>query len=183
MENDQNFPFQHPILDPLKMCKHCRLMLEPSEFKGYGTGGKVSDICKRCTAVNAVAHARAQSGEEKGREVAIKSFIAKVRGQDVTAPHISELCSEMIKRFGDLESFSREYYRQIQEAASKRPGSKTALDAYGAIVKLVSASTVNRASSPDVSDLTDADIEAEIVKLAPRLFDEQGKLTHETGTG
>lgn len=98
----------------------------------------------------------------------LNQFSRKVR--TIKAPHISELCEEMIEQFGSLKDMAKAWKQQIDAACANRPGGKTALDAFGALSHLVRESTVLRGSAPDVENLSEEDIEREMTELVGRML-------------
>lgn len=144
--------------------------LPPEAFPGPQHKWQKRKCCKECNLVGADRQQRLIRQTKLDGEIAIKNFIAKIRENRIEAPHVTELCAEMIKRFGGLVEFTIQYHRQILAAEAAKPGSKNVLDAYKAVTNLIHLSTQNRRTAPDAAELTDEEIEAEILQLAPRLL-------------
>ena len=109
-----------------------------------------------------------------------------VQKPKIDAPHISELCEEMMHCFGGLQNFARLYHGQIMEAATRSPGGKLVLDALKAMTKLIETSTEHRKSAPDMENLSDEDIARElrtiVVGSLPALQDELPELIEDATT-
>jgi hypothetical protein len=165
---NENFPFPpaQDVLPAKKICQACGIAKEYPEFVFHAH--KHHKVCKQCEAANVMEIQRQAEAQVTERENSLKMFVAKLRGDRIDAPHISEVCEQMFKRFGGVEAFSIEFHRQIQKAVEAKPGSKTVLDAYYAVVKLALLSTENRLSAPDVADLDNEDIEKELKALIQR---------------
>ena len=119
-----NFPFQPPMLTaPPKQCKVCMRWFDPKDFAvKTGAARRLESYCLECEATGDWKrhqdNAKAEQIEQKSTELAVKSFVAQLRGTKIDAPHISEVCAEMLKRFGGLESFTVSYY-QIGRASCR----------------------------------------------------------------
>ncbi len=98
---------------------------------------------------------------------AAKRLTAEIRGTSINAPHISEMCEEIIAVHGDLKTFAKRYKQNFDAAESKEHGmgSKTVMDNYWRVVQLVAMSTEHRDSAPDVANLSNEDIEAELANM------------------
>ena len=138
-----------------RICIGCAKPKKIAEFRN-GKGGW-SRWCPEC---------REEKGELKAAEKhdaqmqqAVKEKIAALTDRKLDAPHITEVCEEMFKRFGGLEGFCTEWKNQIDICISgERAGTKTALDAFKQIMVLVIKSTEMRGSAPDMADLSDEDL-------------------------
>lgn len=112
----------------------------------------------------------------RARDAAVRRAVGLIRGDKIDAPHVSELVEAMFQRFGGVEQFSVEWHIQIMKAAELKPGSKTVLDAYRDLAKLVVMSTEHRASAPDLDGMEDAEIEAILHGMLPQIYDPQSSI-------
>lgn len=121
-----------------------------------------SDVCIEC------AEDTAEQRAEKSLINALKRGVAALRSDAIEAPHISELCEQMVGSFGGLRPFTMFWKNQIDLAAVTKPGSKTVLDSCYAIAKLITLSTEHRQTAPDMGDISDEDLARVVAQLAHR---------------
>ena len=69
------------------------------------------------------------------------------------------ICDAVIGYFGGLEPFASTWLEHLDEACESRPGSREVLRHFSTIAKLV---VRHRVPPPDVSDLSDEDLEREL---------------------
>ena len=168
------------LLPPKKRCVVCFEWKEPEEFASKG-GGHRESKCRVCIRDGMHGYNRALADMEEAKQQAISGFVQDLRRNISTTPHITELCGEMIKRFGNLEAFTIEWHTQIRAAIDKNPGSKTVLDSMFSIVKLITLATEHRESMPVTSDMTADEIERELNQRLSNLVPAPPKLlTDET---
>lgn len=152
-------PFPDPVIGPViteRYCNTCEVMKPIQKFPKGG------DYCSDCSTT---FPARFRNKIRVREELAHK-MVAGLRGNEIKAPHISELCDVMVEEFGGLRKFGGFWKEQIECAANEKPGGKAVLDACKAIANLIEVSTQHRGSAPDMADLTDRDILAAMAQLA-----------------
>lgn len=128
------------------------------------------DELQTCTACTGKRNAKVARERIRKRAERVKELVAAMHAQHANAPHISELCDSMLAQFGGLEGFAASWKEQIDEAVDKNPGSKTVLDQYYAVAKLIGMSTAYRATAKDIAAMTDDEIDAERERLIPALL-------------
>lgn len=137
---------------------------------------EVSKRCRECENKTTATEMRKAERKAEERKQMLKSFVASMVGREredqIDVPHISELAAEMLKKFGGLSPFAQSWFSEIQAARAMKPGSKTVLDQYAAIGKLIKYSTENRHSAPDAYSMSDEEIAEELIStLANRLHE------------
>lgn len=157
-----------------KYCTACGLPGPPSQMK--------RSLCKHCLMVSEQDAATLQKRQQT--ETALRGLVSSMRGNRIDVPHISELTAQMIKRFGGLEQMTVEWKSCIDAAIKANAGSKTVLDQFYALAKLVLMSTEHRQSAPDLAGVTEAELESEMrvlmQEMCPdlKVFDESDDLDH-----
>jgi hypothetical protein len=124
--------------------------------------------CKECVRETKIAAAR-----ERLKQIAQRTGMAdftKLAQPKIETPHISQLCESLINQWGGLQSFTNFVYSQTMAAAAKNPGSKAVLDSCKTVINLVNMSTEHRKSAPDVSELSDAEIERQRMLMLMELI-------------
>ena len=77
------------------------------------------------------------------------------------------ICDAVIGYFGGLEPFVSTWLEHLDEARESRPGSREVLRHFSTIAKLV---VRHRVPPPDVSDLSDEDLDRELRDLSRELI-------------
>lgn len=171
---------EHPSrMGPQRMCRECGQPRPLVDFEEeMGDAASFHPTFVRNTCVSCRRHMRRLKNakkkderEARQRETAIKQVLVALKGNKLSAPHITELADEIFKRFGGVEQFTAEWHAEIQLAREAKPGSKTVLDAYRDLGRLVAASTEHRASAPDLSDLSMEDLDEVLRNVMPQLYD------------
>jgi hypothetical protein len=140
----------------IKVCRGCGKAKELKDFQRHND--RYEHSCKICQKREEV-----QKSLRLVTQKQIAEFDRTVSGiaKTINAPHISEALESLMLRFGGVNGFTKFYYEQVQAAALDEPGSKKVLDACKAITNMIEASTIHRASAPDVASLTDEQLKAE----------------------
>jgi len=138
-----------------------------SEFLLPGTT-KVIDKCNDCLrkSISEGTISAVNAKREGLTREALAMFVADIRGNKLESPHVTELVDEMIRQFGGLVSFCKEWKYNIDRAVERQPGSKPVLDAYAGLSKLIVDSTAHRNTAPDVASCTDDEIVQELMDMA-----------------
>lgn len=151
--------FKALLPDPAPMSLHCCVCKLRKDGEQLNSEG----LCASCVATAGLRANRVALAKDTD------TFVQMLKSPRIDAPHVSQLCEQMNKRFGGVEEFTVFWKNQIDCAASEKPGGKTVLDACYAFVKLVSLSTEHRKSAPDVADMNDQDLEREFVERIGKL--------------
>lgn len=141
-----------------RFCQACRRTLPLSAFSR--SQKKYYPECKECRAILDAEAKRRQLG--KKHDAFFKQLALQIKGKKLNVPHVSEVGAGILEQFGSLEEFCRRWYEQIDKAPD---GSKTKLDGYRAFYQIFHDSTLNRESAPDISDMTDDELAAELQSL------------------
>lgn len=142
-----------------KYCTNCGLPGPPEKMK--------RSLCPNCQIQ--LGQDAAAAARREQTEAALKRMVSSLRGNSIDVPHISELTSQMIKRFGGLEQMTVEWKHCIDAAIKANPGGKTVLDQFYALAKLTLMSTEHRQSAPDMANVSDADLDAEVRALVEEI--------------
>ena len=138
-----------------KICHTCRLLLPLDNFRRTKRGSKAYDNrCRRC---------HADYMRERSRRLASKSIhqftMELKRARSVNRVII--LCARMFERFDGVEGFAKRWMEVIEAAMREKPGSKTLLDSFLAIARLLVACG-QLGGGPDLAEMSEAQIEKEI---------------------
>lgn len=141
-----------------RTCEACKLDKPLDEHNFYPVAnGKFQKVCKVC-----------KNNEHKYRIIRenekIAAIAAKKLAGNIKAPHVSELCEDMIASFGGLTEFVAEWKKQYEVKAASEPGSKQVMDNLYSVIKLVAMSTQHRSSTPDVKRMSEEDMERELTE-------------------
>ena len=93
-----------------------------------------------------------------------KKVIRESRVETTTVPHIDEMLSEMLERYGGMTRFVGQWFADIQEARVRSPGSKLVLDSNMAIAKLIVKSNEMK-QERDIAGMSDDDLAVEMKKM------------------
>lgn len=128
--------------------------------------GQIALACAKCRARALRATRREESAlvrRHQAENEILRDLSSQVRKIEV--PHISEFCEMLCNALGGAQLVAEYWAQQLLVAAAHRPGSKLVLDGFGAVGKLIAASTQYRSSAPDVATLTDEDLKREMREL------------------
>ena len=163
-EQLRRLPFPVPELsyETERRCEDCRVVRPVANFRGDAR------TCDMCVADEPRKQKLAR--QHQSAKFASQRLVASVRGSKINAPHISELCEAIVEQFDGLHNFAKIWKQQIDIAIANSPGSKTVLDSFYGITKLIAVSTEHRGSAPDVADLTDEELAIELEAIGRRLI-------------
>jgi hypothetical protein len=149
------------ILDE-KICLGCAKSFPLSEFPKTGLHQRSSNLCGKCRKREQV---EAVIKRKTAKEIAeFHQSIGKL-AQPINAPHISEFLESLLVKFGGSNGFAQFYYDQVVLASVNDPGGKKVLDACRSITNIIQASTIHRATAPDVTSLSDDQLRTEKMML------------------
>lgn len=151
--------FKALLPDPTISGLHCTVCKLRKDGEKLSPGG----LCASCVATIGLRAEKTKLAQETGR------FVKMLRAPRIDAPHISQVCEQMARRFHGVENFTVFWKNQIDVAAMDHPGGKLVLDSCYAFVKLVSLSTEHRQTAPDVCDMSDEDLEREFQERVTKL--------------
>lgn len=160
---DTPFPLSKPLPEPDLLCVRCETLKPPHQFpeSAHSKEGR-GNTCYTCL----LNDRRAKLVEHKNKSAGkVFSVLMGEMRKPIDAPHISEMVEQVLHKFGGVEAFATFYYDQMMKAAVRTPGSKTVLDACKAVTQMVNNSTKHRHTAPDVSLLSDEDLEREARQL------------------
>lgn len=153
------------IADPdMAICIRCYNSKPQPEFVDCYPGQRFA-LCIACREKE-IAKAKDNKGiVQNVIKAAISTGQSKTGQSKIESPHVSELAEGIIKQFGGLEQFCREWHYQISVAMKDKPGTKTVLDSFKVISMVINQSTAHRQSAPDMEELSDAELAATVMTL------------------
>ena len=96
---------------------------------------------------------------------ALRQIVGQQRKDKIDAPHISEMCAEMIRSMGGLKAFCHGLVEDYLDARERSPGSAVLLRFGADVFKLVKESSAQRDTAPDAVNMTDDELAAEMLNL------------------
>jgi hypothetical protein len=155
------------------VCTVCGDVRPKSEFPHYATA---IIKCPKCLkAEHAIASRDGRDAAfNRGAMTIAKRIEQIVDGKKplTHAPHITEYLDELVKQMGGTPQVVARWLKQLSlaELDPKKMGSKTVMDQYQFIGKLILYSTEHRATAPDVTALSDMQLAAERQRLQFQLL-------------
>lgn len=153
-----------------RLCLQCRKLKPEPEFtviRSQRDGEVFRTTCNACHHLNKEVRSALKNVDK--RDQAIKLVVAELQGTKINVPHISELAAEMIRQLGGLEQFCILWKHHIECIMVSDPSSNRLTTNLKAIAHMISESTKERLTAPDVNQLTEADMEAELSRLVGRV--------------
>lgn len=147
------------------LCVKCNAIKQPHRFRMV-YGKPATGLCRDCESKQASLRIMERLREMRSQN--LKGELGTL-SRTIDAPHISELCEAMTKKYGGIDAVATAWKSQIDAAASSQPGSKVALDAFRAYMNLVLYSTQNRASAPDVATMSQEELRHEMMEMVLRM--------------
>ncbi len=147
-----------------KTCYDCGRTLPVDRFRLRRQGGAARQgCCRECY------NGRMREYRRRRRDKAIGQFASRVR-REPSLRGVVALCNAMFARFGGVDGFATAWAAQIDAACAIRPGQKTVMDAFAAILHLLKIVEAN-GGARDYSLLSDEDLDRELMGLLARLLD------------
>ena len=159
----------------LKLCKFCLKEKPHGEFdlKQLKNANKafLRSICKDCRREQRRLET-AQKNKKIEDKIVGKIFALSLKDK-IDAPHISELAAVLTKELGGLQQACARLSKHIQDTAAKDP--KAGARLYFGWIQLVKWSSEQRATAPDLVDLSNEDLEREARRLQHKMAADQGQ--------
>lgn len=133
-----------------KNCSTCNRLKRIDEFPLENR--RVSARCRACHRLVAAQKTKRQ------RDLELSRRIGQIKGTE-SYPKLSELCTELIRKFGGMEKFVDEWHGQLKQAIEDRPGSALVLNSFLSMAKLVSALSSQTGADRNLDDYDDEDLE------------------------
>jgi hypothetical protein len=164
---------------PPQVCTVCERPRPLEMFGKIGESGHRT-ICKECEK-RAPALKDEEWKQERLRQ-GLHRLVMASRGNSAKCPDLDEVCGEMVKLFGGADEFAKRWFDAIQAAATKNPGSKTHLDQFYAIMKMIGAAQEGRREKEDLEQATEEQLEEAIASYVLNVYrpdDEESDSSHE----
>jgi len=148
----------------LKICYSCRRALPLDQFPCRRRGSTAREgRCRNC-------RARYMRGYRKARRTrTVRHFVSEVRRAE-SLQRVIGLCATMFNKFGGVEGFVRAWRENIDAAV---PGSPACLRTFLALARMAQLVEPVR-QPPDLSQLTDEELEEELARLLSKALEDQG---------
>ncbi len=148
----------------IRVCEQCNQLRPLAEFFGK------DHTCKTCHQLltQEDANKRCERLEQALTHKALAMMATRAKRERLTAPHITEAVSILVRDLGGLEGMIGKYVDHILRAAEDKPGSRLVLDQFRYVTQLIIASTEHRGTAPDVAGMTDEELEAEFATISLR---------------
>ena len=142
-----------------RVCSQCATPQPISEFP-QDAKGKPGIVCQSCDAK--LGELKQQKSWEGDARQALATFAAMFRGDKIEVPHTCELTASVFREFGGPDEVAKFIYRQATAAAESNPGGKGAMDACKLLFGMVTRSTEQRNTAPDLHSLDDETLQKEL---------------------
>lgn len=150
--------------DEQSFCGRCQRVLPGSEFRNrLETGRGRESVCKECLKENPGKKSQKRKRIEQG----IHRLLAATQQETVDVPTISRLASGLVKELGGVDSVIQQWATQIRAA---KDGSKTKLDQYQFVFKMLAQVAQDRREELDVTKLSEEELERAIEGYALRIL-------------
>lgn len=144
------------LTETQRVCVICREVLHIDKFS-IGRDGYRSETCNRCE-----PEYQALRLEEK-RRLTLEEVVRKLGStKQIKVSHTSELAAQIEKEIGGIEEFAKLFALNMTSACTAEPGSKTALEYQKSFIALITKSTEQRETAPDVPLLSDEQLTDEL---------------------
>ena len=152
-------------LAEFRLCQRCLTAKPAEEFRRRHRNGTARmGRCRECH--NAAERERRAKRRRKSDGDVIRKWSYRVR-HATRDQEIRLLCDATINYFGGVERFAVAWFEHFDQARETRPGSATVLGHFKTVVKLIEHFHL---PPPDVSDLSDEDLDRELRDLSRELI-------------
>lgn len=165
-----------------RFCLQCRTLKPFGEFTEHSQGG-YSELCKPCQK-NRKTGIYEDALRKASRDLAGEVTRGLSAGR-LEVPHTSELAASIVQKHGGLDGIADFIVTQGKACAEEKPGSRAALDYCKLLTVLISKSTEQRETAPDVANLSPEELEQqlqaylrEIVAAHPEMVSQVLETTH-----
>ena len=121
--------------------------------------------CSSCLVADRVKDARREERTSTAAVLAAKQLLAGVKRRKIDVPHTSELAEALDIRWGGVKAFADSLYEDLQFTIKNSPGTRLSMDAHKVYIDLIKVSTEHRETAPDVGNVTDAELEDEVITI------------------
>lgn len=136
---------------------------KPSDQFKLVRQGSITRRMRRCISCRLIVRRARNGGKKRAKSrQAVNGLVKQLKTARIEVPHISELASGIIQRFGGLDRFCERWLMQIETTLALNPASRAAMDCFRDVSHLVVQSTVNRQTAPDVQELSDEEMAQEL---------------------
>ena len=162
-----------PLGDELDVqCPECNRLL-PHDAFDLDERGQPDVMCRECRATLPV---RCEEAERRRRrqgqlEAGIHRLIAAAMLDKPSVPSVESLCAELFKKFDGVQGLATEW-KADHDAA--KPGSKTRLDNYRAMVRLAEIAATSRKDELDTATVSEDELNDAVARYAFRVIHVDG---------
>jgi hypothetical protein len=161
--------FAEPVLTEADMSRKCAKCGKLKPTTAYQYPKAVN--CKTCVRRRCLIGQRDRLRTSLAN-LAQHRIVAAARGDRLDAPRISQVCAEMFSLLGGVDGFCKRWFTNLEILEKERPASKTLMDEYRALTKLLRESTASiDATGGGVASLSDEDLDREIDVAVARIVD------------
>jgi hypothetical protein len=154
-----------------RLCCDCLEVKPSTEFRRrLRTGQARLGQCRACH--NLAERLRRAQRRRAWRDQRVAAFVTQLKNAR-SDNHVRLLCNLMLYRFGGLQGFVNAWLQQLGRVQRDQPGSKKSLDFFQAVVRMIEFSDSTR---PNVTGLTDEDLQRELEAETRRLIDAHPEL-------
>lgn len=159
-----------------RFCPKCReWKLKEEYFRKNGSGRR--ELCAPCD--------REMRNEKRQKLIrgATQQLIKQLGGgkpvAGIEVPHTSEMASAIVKNLGGLDGLAQMYTDAMQASYAADPTSKVTLEYFKLTAGIITKSTDQRETAPDVAQMSDEDLNVELTAMIGRLLDKDPNILNE----
>lgn len=159
-----------------RYCPACNTWLVKDEnFRKNGSGRR--ELCAPCD--------KNRNIEKRQKLIrgATQQLIKQLGGgkpvAGIEVPHTSEMASAIVKNLGGLEGLAQMYTDAMQASYASDPTSKVTLEYFKLTAGIITKSTDQRETAPDVAQMSDEDLNVELTAMIGRLLDKDPNILNE----
>lgn len=159
-----------------RYCPKCKEWKEKEiHFRKNGSGRR--ELCSPCDTKRNIEK------RQKLIRGATQNLIKQLGGgkpvAGIEVPHTSEMAESIVKNLGGLAGLTEMYTNAMKAAYATDPTSKVTLEYFKLTAGIITKSTDQRESAPDVAQMSDDDLNQELTAMIGRLLDSDPDILNE----
>lgn len=157
---DPDDPFAGISIDlgpePPQVCAVCERPRALSAFR-RNKRGEIRTVCKDCEKQQPLL--KEEEWKQERLQRGLHRLVMASRSDSAKCPGLVEILAEMMTLFDGPKEFAKRWFDAI---AATNPGSKTQLDQFYAIMKMIGAAQAERREQADLAEVSEEELEEAI---------------------
>lgn len=156
-----------------RFCVGCKKW-QPKEDSYAKNGNGFRELCKVCYRIRQNEKRTLLTKAAMGKLV--KQLVSGKATTHIDVPHTSEMASGIVKSLGGLDGFVELYTNAMKAAYTENPTSKVTLEYMKLTAGIVTKSTDQRESAPDVAQMNEDELNTELSAMIGKLLEDNPDL-------